>query len=90
MYERAYKQALAHIPKGFKGQTTWSEADNRSFLRLAHGTLLGLMRRRGKAKGGEAAMVLAQQMLAWCPWTTLACAICWVISPCSRATTKPP
>ena len=67
VYERAYKQALAHIPKGFKGQITLGEVDNRPFLRLAHGTLLGLMRRRDKAKGGEAAMVLAKQMLAWCP-----------------------
>jgi tetratricopeptide (TPR) repeat protein len=67
VYERAYKQALAHIPKGFKGQITWGEVDNRPFLRLAHGTLLGLMRRRDKAQGGEAAMVLAKQMLAWCP-----------------------
>lgn len=25
VYERAYKQALAHIPKGFKGQMTWGE-----------------------------------------------------------------
>jgi hypothetical protein len=25
VYERAYKQALAHIPKGFKGQITWGE-----------------------------------------------------------------
>jgi transcriptional regulator with XRE-family HTH domain len=66
VYERAYKQALAHIPKGFKGQITWSEVDNRPFLRLAHGTLLGLMRRRDKANGGEAA-TLAKQMLAWCP-----------------------
>jgi hypothetical protein len=67
VYERAYKQALAHIPKGFKGQITWGEVDNRPFLRLAHGTLLGLMRRRDKAKGGDAAMALAKQMLAWCP-----------------------
>ena len=67
VYERAYKQALAHIPKGFKGQITWSEVDNRPFLRLAHGTLLSLMRRRDKAEGGEAAMALAKQMLAWCP-----------------------
>jgi hypothetical protein len=29
VYERAYKQALAHIPKGFKGQITWDEVDNR-------------------------------------------------------------
>ena len=36
---------------------------SRSFLRLAHGTLLGLMHRRD----GKAAMALAQQMLAWCP-----------------------
>jgi tetratricopeptide (TPR) repeat protein len=62
VYERAYKQALAHIPKG---QITWSEVDNRPFLRLAHGTLLGLMRRRDKEKWG--AMALAKQMLAWCP-----------------------
>jgi len=63
VYDRAYKQALAHIPKDFKGQITWSEVDNRSFLRLAHGTLLGLMHRRD----GKAAMALAKQMLAWCP-----------------------
>ncbi len=25
VYERAYKQALAHIPKDFKGQIIWSE-----------------------------------------------------------------
>jgi hypothetical protein len=67
VYERAYKQALAHIHKGFKGQITWGEVDNRFFLRLAHGTLLGLMRRRDKEKGGEADMALARQMLAWCP-----------------------
>ncbi len=41
--------------------------DNRSFLRLTHGTLRGLMHRRDQAKGGKAAMALAQQMLAWCP-----------------------
>ncbi len=63
VYEQAYHQAQALIPKGFKGQITWSEIDNRSFLRLAHGSLLGLIYRRE----GEAAMVLAKQMLAWCP-----------------------
>ena len=41
--------------------------DNRSFLRLARGILLGLMHRRDQAKGGKAATALAQQMLAWCP-----------------------
>jgi tetratricopeptide (TPR) repeat protein len=63
VYERAFKLAQAMIPKGFKGQITWGEIDNRSFLRLAHGTLLGLMHQRE----GEAAMALARQMLAWCP-----------------------
>jgi len=63
VYERAFRRAQAHIPKGFTGQITWSEVDNRSFLRLAHGTLLGLMHK----KDGKAAMALAQQMLAWCP-----------------------
>ncbi len=64
VYERAYKQALAHNLKGFKGQITWGEVDNRPLLRLEHGTLLGLMRRQDKAKAGEAAMALAKQMLA--------------------------
>jgi tetratricopeptide (TPR) repeat protein len=63
VYERALRRAQAHIPKGYTGQITWSEVDNRSFLRLAHGTLLGLMHKRD----GKAAMALAQQMLAWCP-----------------------
>jgi tetratricopeptide (TPR) repeat protein len=63
VYERAFRRAQAHIPKGYSGQITWSEVDNRSFLRLAHGTLLGLMHKRD----GKAAMALAQQMLAWCP-----------------------
>ena len=63
VYERAFRRAQSHIPKGYTGQITWSEVDNRSFLRLAHGTLLGLMHRRD----GKAAMALAQQMLAWCP-----------------------
>ncbi len=63
VYERAFRRAKAHIPKGYTGQITWSEVDNRPFLRLAHGALLGLMHRRD----GKVAMVLAQQMLAWCP-----------------------
>jgi len=63
VYARAFRRAQAQIPKGYTGQITWSEVDNRSFLRLAHGTLLGLMRKRD----GKAAMALAQQMLAWCP-----------------------
>ena len=67
VWAKAFKQASALIPKGYTGQISWSEVDNRPFLRLAHGTLLGLMRRRDKAKGGEAAMALAKQMLAWCP-----------------------
>ncbi len=36
---QACKQALAHIPEGIKGQITWSEVDNRPFLRLAHGAV---------------------------------------------------
>jgi len=67
VHERAFNRALAHIPKGYKGLITWSEIGNRSFLRLAHGTLLGLMHRRE----GKSAMVLAKQMLAWCPMDNL-------------------
>lgn len=67
VHERAFNRALALIPKGYKGQITWSEIDNRSFLRLAHGTLLGLMHRRE----GKSAMVLAKKLLAWCPMDNL-------------------
>lgn len=63
VYERAYHLALAMVPKDFKGQIAWSEIDNRSFLRIAHGSLLGLMHQCE----GDAAMALAKQMLAWCP-----------------------
>jgi tetratricopeptide (TPR) repeat protein len=67
VHERAFNRALALIPKGYKGQITWSEIDNRSFLHLAHGTLLGLMHRRE----GKSAMVLAKKLLAWCPMDNL-------------------
>jgi tetratricopeptide (TPR) repeat protein len=67
IYEHAFNQALGIIPKGFKGQIAWSEIDNRSFLRLAHGTLLGLMHRHE----GKPAMVLAKKLLAWCPMDNL-------------------
>ena len=76
VYESAYQRALAHIPRGFKGQILWGETENRPFLRLAHGTLLGLMRKRGqldadRVKAGQAAEALANQLLAWCPMDNL-------------------
>ncbi len=61
--EKAYRQASALIPPGFKGQIAWGEIDNRSFLRTAHGYLLGLMHRGD----GKAAKALAKKLLAWCP-----------------------
>ena len=61
--EKAYRQAIALLPPAFKGQISWAEIDNRSFLRIAHGFLLGLMH-RGDSK---AAKVLATKLLAWCP-----------------------
>ena len=61
--EKAYRQAFALIPPTFKGQISWGEVDNRSFLRIAHGYLLGLMHRGD----GKAAKVLAKKLLAWCP-----------------------
>ncbi len=48
VHKRAFNRVLSLIPKGYKGQITWSEIDNRSFLRLAHGTLLGLTRLRDR------------------------------------------
>ena len=61
--EKAYRQATALIPPGFKGQISWGKVDNRSFLRIAHGYLLGLMNRAD----GKAAKALAKKLLAWCP-----------------------
>jgi tetratricopeptide (TPR) repeat protein len=61
--EKAYRQATALIPPGFKGQISWGEVDNRSFLRIAHGYLLGLMHRGD----GKAAKALAKKLLTWCP-----------------------
>ena len=61
--EKAYWQAIALIPPGFKGQISWGEVDNRSFLRIAHGYLLGLMHRGD----GKAAKALAKKLLDWCP-----------------------
>jgi tetratricopeptide (TPR) repeat protein len=61
--EKAYRQATALIPPGFKGQISWGEVDNRSFLRISHGYLLGLMNRGD----GKAAKALAKKLLAWCP-----------------------
>lgn len=61
--EKAYLQASSLIPPGFNGQISWSEIDNRSFLRIAHGYLLGLMHRGD----GKAAKALAKKLLTWCP-----------------------
>jgi len=63
VWGKAYRQATALIPPGFKGQINWIEIDNRSFLRIAHGFLLGLMHRGD----GKAAKALAKKLLAWCP-----------------------
>ncbi len=61
--EKAYLQASSVIVPGFKGQISWGELDNRSFLRIAHGYLLGLMHRGN----GKAAKAMAKKLLAWCP-----------------------
>jgi tetratricopeptide (TPR) repeat protein len=63
VWGNAYRQASALIAPGFKGQISWGEVDNRSFLRVAHGYLLGLMHRGD----GKAAKALAKKLLAWCP-----------------------
>lgn len=63
VYEKAFQQAIALIPKAFKGVISWYETDNRSFLRVARGHLLGLMH----LQDGKAADRLSKQLLAWCP-----------------------
>jgi tetratricopeptide (TPR) repeat protein len=63
VWAKAYSQASALIPKGYQGQIIWFEIDNRPFLRVAYGYLLGLIDR----KEAKAAQALAKKMLAWCP-----------------------
>jgi len=67
VWEKAYRQATALFPLGFKGQINWLEIDNRSFLRVAHGYLLGLMHRGD----GKSAKAVAKKLLAWCPGDNL-------------------
>lgn len=63
VWEKAYRQAATLIPKGYKGLISWLDIDNRSFLRIAHGYVLGLMHRGD----GKTARTLARKLLAWCP-----------------------
>ena len=63
VWAKGFKQASRLIPKGFQGLIPWLETDNRSFLRLCHGHLLGLMHQLD----GKAAHVLVKKMLAWNP-----------------------
>jgi hypothetical protein len=85
VYERAFTPALTVVPKGYKGQIAGGEIDNRSFLRVKHGTLLGLMHRRE----GKSAMVLAEKLLAGCPMDNRAYACCSATSAGLRATRTP-
>ena len=72
VWAKAFKQANALIPKGYTGQISWSEVDNRPFLRVAHGYLLGLMDRRD----AKAAQQLAQKCWPGARLTTWVC-VCW-------------
>jgi len=63
LWAKAYEQATALIPKNFDGQISWLNIDNRTFLRVAHGYLLGLMHQGS----GKVAKALAKKMLAWSP-----------------------
>ena len=71
IYERAYARARAQIPADFHGRIPWGEVDNRPFLRIAHGTLLGLMHRREDKEALDEAQALATELLAWCPMDNL-------------------
>lgn len=63
VYTEAYTQASKLIPKGFRGRIDWLHLDNRPFLRVAHGYLLGLMHHQQ----GRKAKTLAKKLLQWCP-----------------------
>lgn len=67
LWATLFERVAALIPPEFKGLIEWSEMNNRPFLRMAHGHLLGLMH-VGDAK---AASKLCKRMLAWCPYDNL-------------------
>ena len=71
VYERAYARARAQLPPDFRGQIPWGEVDNRPFLRIAHGRLLGLMHRHEQAGAIDEAQALATELLTWCPMDSL-------------------
>ncbi len=60
-WQEAYELGYSKIPKGFKGIISWYELDNRSFLRCAHGHVLGLMH----LKRFKEALALARKMMRW-------------------------
>ncbi len=63
LWATLFERVSALIPPTFKGLIEWNELDNRPFLRLAHGHLLGLMH----VRDAKAASKLCKKMLAWCP-----------------------
>ena len=63
VYTEAYTQASKLIPKGFRGLIDWLHLENRPFLRVAHGYLLGLMHDQQARK----AKSLAKKLLHWSP-----------------------
>lgn len=63
IWEKGYRLGTALIPKGFKGEISWYETDNRSFLRVAYGYILGLSHRRQP----RPALSVANRLLRWNP-----------------------
>ncbi|MDE2260605.1 MAG: tetratricopeptide repeat protein, partial [Betaproteobacteria bacterium] len=63
LWETGHKIGASLIPKGFKGEISWYETDNQSFLRVTHGHVLGLAH-LGRYRQ---ALALAKKLLHWNP-----------------------
>lgn len=67
VWKAAFDNAMGVVPSTFDGTIDWGDINNRPFLRIAHGLLLGMMERRD----GKAAKKLCDQLMKWSPGDNL-------------------
>lgn len=63
IWERGHLIGFALMPKNFSGRISWYELDNRSFLRVSYGYMLGLCHMELPKR----ALALANKLLRWNP-----------------------
>jgi tetratricopeptide (TPR) repeat protein len=61
IWGRGHQIGYALLPHNFKGRISWNDLDNRSFLRVSYGHMLGLCHREQPKKS----LALANKLLRW-------------------------